>query len=113
METKTTKNTQGVIFLILLSLFIWLFFFACDGEENSSEPTKKEPFTEINALVMSRDFVLKNLVSPSSAEFSTDESGVRKRSDNVFWVESYVDSLIVSGDGLHFVFDRNLPVDFS
>ena len=48
--------------------------------------------TPVQALVMSRTFVEEQLISPASAEFSDDLSGVEQINDTVFKINSSLDS---------------------
>ncbi len=81
------QKVQVFAFLTVAILFLWIFI------SNLGEKSLDEKYTKRSALLDSRQFVLQELKTPSTAEFSFEhENSVRKINDTIFFVYGYVDS---------------------
>jgi len=85
---------RNMAFLIGIILMMMLAFNSCMGKRSPDAWKTKD--NSIMADIMMRDFVKKQLKSPSTAKFASaaEKNGrfVQKGDDNVYFVKSFVDS---------------------
>lgn len=81
----------GAVFATGTCLVVGLLLFP--PQRGPAAPTATYAPDEFDACVMAQQFVMEQLMSPSSAEFaSCSNSDIRFLGDNRWSVESYVDS---------------------
>lgn len=97
-ESKYSKDHKKAAtpVLIVALLFIGAGYWAWPGE-SKQEKTSKVAFDhkamEVDAYVMSQEFIKKQLKAPATADFPLGSDGhVKYMGDSVFYIESYVDA---------------------
>lgn len=76
------------IFLIV----VWVLIIGLCTTMYKTSDTDSNVKTEFDALVNSRQFIEKALVSPATAEFDNSTKGTYRVEGNTFRVKSFVDS---------------------
>ena len=89
------NGPAGMVILTILAVMSAAFLFTgCFGKEDPEAWRTKD--NSLMADLMMRDFVKKQLKSPSTAKFApaTEKAGriIEKNADNVYFVKSFVDS---------------------
>lgn len=90
---KKVPATAAVLFLIATFIFAFFIMIGTFGSQASKRPKSQEDI-ESDAIYMSRQFVKKQLKSPSSAEFSPkyETNVIDLGEDNKYRVVGWVDA---------------------
>jgi hypothetical protein len=90
VKLTTEQKIKAVSVLIVVFVFVWIFFIpSCD---NGKKEQVKKTYSKFEALYESRQFVLKQLKAPSTADFCQETDNVKQVNDTTFVVVSCVDS---------------------
>lgn len=92
-KEQTTAQPLFYLFLIVAFIFLCYKCSCSDDENNNSQQTElSESDLELDAYIDSQVSVKNSLKSPSTAEFPFGGYSVVKMDENVYVVNSYVDS---------------------
>jgi hypothetical protein len=88
-KLKGDFRLTGCLVLIALMLILAIAFVGCDSDNSRNSGTG---VSETSAFVISRNFITRNLKSPSSADFPLLDFSSTKIGEGEYRVTSYVDS---------------------
>lgn len=92
-QPVTKEQLKGSI--ILGVIFLILGYIAWPNENKSDRGPKKEDISklDVDAYVMSEEFIKKQLKAPATADFPGGSDGrVKYLGDSIFYIDSYVDA---------------------
>ena len=94
-QTQPTKEQKirGIVTLLAFVFIIYVAWSVFIPSCSSDKKAEVKEYSKQDAVVYSRIFVEKMLVSPGSADFPyVPDDEVQKLNDSTFYIESYVDS---------------------
>jgi hypothetical protein len=92
MAKERAKNVK-VLFSGLIIIFLGWVFWPSNDTPNNTPTVEDIGSMDVDAYVMSQDFITKQLKAPATADFPVGSDGhVKYEGDSVFYVNSYVDA---------------------